>query len=83
MTDKADLSLVPMDELQDEIFKRCNDAIIITSRFEPGGADECVPFIKTRCKEFMSTALGLIEISKTWMLTRCLKVEPEGDKDEI
>ena len=70
--EKTDLSLVSIEDLGGEIFKRCHDAIIVTSRFESESGPLQEPIIKVRTKEFLSTGLGLLKIAESWILNRCL-----------
>jgi hypothetical protein len=67
----TDLSLVAIDDLYDEMEKRCENLIVITSRYE----DPEAPMIRVRYSGGAAGAIGLTEIGKNYLIGRDLEDE--------
>ena len=63
-----DLSLISIEDLANEIFNRCEDALIVTNRIE----DNKEPIVWVRYKNGSSSACGLAEIAKEFCIRKTL-----------
>jgi len=72
----SDLSLVPLEDLKEAIYDRCDQCVMITKRNEDSGH----PVIRCTSKTGSSDGVGLATVAQKWFLA--LTMMEDEDKPQ-